>query len=112
MWTISPFTSSALPSTLYSSFIVACVLVLTIALLRLGSATEKRVYHAIRSIALARQLCQQRPGVLQVRRVKPLGEPVVDRRQQVVGFLSLALLLPQPAQAHGGPQLQRFRLLM
>ena len=36
---------------------------------------------------------------------------MVDRCQQVVGFLSLALLLPQPAQAHRGPQLQGFRLL-
>jgi len=49
------------------------------------------------------QLFQQRSGVLQVHRVKPLSEPVVDRCQQVVGFLSLALLLPEATEAHGGP---------
>ena len=42
----------------------------------------------------------QRFGLLQVRRVKPFGEPVIDRSQQIVRFLPLALLLPQPAQTH------------
>src|SRR5262249_20130579 len=35
----------------------------------------------------------------------------VDRGQQLAGRGALALLLPQAAEAHGGPQLQRFRLL-
>src|SRR5439155_17429777 len=55
---------------------------------------------------------QQRLGFLQVHRIKPLGEPAVDGRQQLSGFSALTLLLPQPAQAHGRPQLQRFRLLL
>ena len=33
------------------------------------------------------------------------------RRQEVSGFGAPALLLPEAAEAHGGPQLQRFRLL-
>jgi hypothetical protein len=41
----------------------------------------------------------------------PLGEPAVDRQQQFVGFMAPALPLPQPGQAHGGPQLQRLRPL-
>jgi hypothetical protein len=49
--------------------------------------------------------------ILQVSGVKPLGEPVVDRCQQVVGFLALALLLPQAAQARGSPQLPGLGLL-
>src|SRR5262245_13051496 len=58
-----------------------------------------------------RQLLQQPPSLLEIGSVKALGKPAVDRRQQVVCFLALALLLPQVCQAHGGAQLQRFRLL-
>src|SRR5262245_56768035 len=57
------------------------------------------------------QRLQQRPGLLEVGGVKTLGEPAIDRRQQRPRFVPLALLLPEPTQAHGGPQLQRFRLL-
>ena len=46
------------------------------------------------SVAL-RQRLQQRLGLLQVGGVKPLGEPAVDRCQQLVRFGPLALLLPQ-----------------
>ena len=42
--------------------------------------------------------------LLQVACVKPLGEPLIDRREQVVSGLALALLLPQPRQAGGGAQ--------
>src|SRR5215510_16004521 len=53
--------------------------------------------------ALARELLQQGLGLLQVGGVKALGEPAIDRGQQVMRLLALTLLLPQPAQAHGGP---------
>ena len=56
------------------------------------------------SLWLSPQLLQQRLGVLQVGRIKALGEPAVDRCQQLTGCGALALLLPQPAQAHGGSQ--------
>src|SRR5712691_6827884 len=59
----------------------------------------------------SRYVFEQRLGVLQVSRVQSLGEPVVDRRQQLEGLGPLALLLPQPAQAHGRPQLPGFGLL-
>src|SRR5437870_3976444 len=57
------------------------------------------------------QLYQQHFGLLEVRGIKALSKPAVDRGQQLVGCDMLALLLPQACQAHGGAQLQRFRLL-
>ena len=47
---------------------------------------------------LASELLQQRLGFLQVRRIKAFREPAVDRREQLVGLKTLALLLPQPAE--------------
>ena len=52
---------------------------------------------------LSSQLVQERHGFLEVRRVKPLGEPAIDRREELVGFGPFALLLPQAGQAHGSP---------
>jgi hypothetical protein len=57
------------------------------------------------------QFLQQRLGLLEVGGVKAFGEPTVDWRQQCMRFGALALLLPEAAEAHGRPQLQRFRLL-
>ena len=37
--------------------------------------------------------------LLQILGVKPFGEPVVDRREQLVSFVALALLLPQAREA-------------
>ena len=49
-----------------------------------------------------RQRVQQRLRLLQVGGVKALGEPVVDRCQEVMGFLTLLLLLPESSQARSG----------
>jgi len=62
-------------------------------------------------LCLSSQPVQQCLGLLQVCRVKSLGEPIVDGRQQSTGFLPLALVLPQLTQTPGCPQLPRFRLL-
>jgi hypothetical protein len=43
--------------------------------------------------------------------VKALGEPAADQCQQLPGLGAFALLLPQAAQAHRRPQLQRPGLL-
>src|SRR5262245_2829508 len=59
----------------------------------------------------SRQFFQQRFAILEVSSVKALGEPTVDRRQELLRFCPLTLLLPQPTQARCGAQLQRFRLL-
>ncbi len=58
-----------------------------------------------------RRLFEQCLGLLEVRRVKPLGEPAIDRGQEVSGCGLLALRLPQAAQAHRRPHLQRPGLL-
>jgi hypothetical protein len=49
------------------------------------------------------QLFEQRLGLLQVGGVKALGEPAVDWGQQLARLITLALLLPQVAQAYGRP---------
>ncbi len=54
---------------------------------------------------------QQRLRLLQVSGVKALGEPTVDRRQQLAGLVPLALALPQPTQTHRGPKLPGLGLL-
>ena len=56
-------------------------------------------------LVLSSQLFQQRLSFLKVSRVKALGEPTVNRSQESVGVGPSALPLPQPTQAHGGPQL-------
>jgi hypothetical protein len=50
--------------------------------------------------------------LLQIRRVKSLSEPPINRRQQVVGVLAPALLLPQAGEAHGGAEFQGFGVLV
>ena len=60
---------------------------------------------------LLHQLVEQCLRLLEVGRVKALGEPAIERCQEVVRFLALALLLPQSAQARGGSQLPRSGLL-
>jgi hypothetical protein len=57
------------------------------------------------------QFGQQGFGLPQVGGVKPVDKPAINICQERAGLVPLALLLPQPAQAHGRPQLQRFRLL-
>ena len=54
---------------------------------------------------------EQGPGLLQIGGIKTLPEPTVDRGEQRLRLGALALLLPEPRQAHGGPELQGFRLL-
>ncbi len=45
--------------------------------------------------------------LLQVGRVKALGEPAIHLRQQVAGIVALALLLPEPPQAPWRPAAPR-----
>ncbi len=51
--------------------------------------------------SLSRQFVEQGLSLLEVCGVKALGEPAVDGCQQLACCFPLALLLPQPAQAHG-----------
>jgi len=43
---------------------------------------------------VARQLVEQRFGVLQDRRVKPFGKPAVNQGEEITGFVVLALVAP------------------
>src|SRR5262249_15382151 len=54
------------------------------------------------------QYLQKHPGLLQVGGVKALGEPAVDRRQELPRLGAPALALPEPCQAGGCPQFQGF----
>ena len=47
------------------------------------------------------QLLEQRLRVLQIARVKALGEPAVDRREQFARLLHLALVAPEAGEAWG-----------
>src|SRR5947199_688388 len=55
---------------------------------------------------------QQRLRLLQIGRVEPLGEPAVDRGQEVAGFGAAALVMKQPGEAHTGTQFPDFGLLL
>ncbi len=44
------------------------------------------------------QLIEQCLGILQIGRIKALGEPRVDWCQEVIGFLAFPLLLPEVAR--------------
>jgi len=46
------------------------------------------------------QLTEQSLGLLQVERIEALGEPAVDRSEKVPGLIPLALMAPQPRDAH------------
>ncbi len=59
-------------------------------------------------IELLPKLLQKCRRILQIRRVKPLGEPLVHRGQQVGGVLALALGLPQASEAGGGAKFEGF----
>src|SRR5215471_14785348 len=58
-----------------------------------------------------RQRVQQCLRLLQVSRVKPFGKPVIHRGEQVVGFLTFALLLPESSEAGGSTEFPGFCLL-
>ena len=50
------------------------------------------------------QLIEQRLRLSQNRGAEALGEPAVDRRQQIAGFQTLAVVAPQPGEASRGAQ--------
>jgi hypothetical protein len=55
---------------------------------------------------------EQRCCLLQVGRVEALGEPAIDRRENVARFLVAALVVAEPGEARGGAQLPELRLLL
>ena len=45
------------------------------------------------------QLVEQNLGLFQVERVKPFGEPAVDRSEKLASLVPLALVAPEPRRA-------------
>jgi hypothetical protein len=77
-----------------------------VALLGVGGTPVRRCWamgHNFCLRPLCPQVLQQRFGLLEVGRVKPFGEPIIDRGEQLPRFSALTLLLPQATQAHGRP---------
>src|SRR5690348_6343828 len=64
------------------------------------SARLGRSRRNLRSL-LCPQLLQQRLRLLEVRRIEALGEPAIERREQVAGFGALALVAPEAGEAGG-----------
>ena len=59
----------------------------------------------------SRQLVEQRLCLFQIGGVEALGEPAVDRSEQIARFGSPALFAPQPGEARRGAQFIGLRLL-
>src|SRR5262249_17093927 len=69
-------------------------------------------YWSRRGMSRRREFLEQRLGLLQIHRIKPLGEPAVNLRQHLLGFAFLTLLLPQAREAHCCSLFWRLRLLL
>jgi hypothetical protein len=57
------------------------------------------------------QRVQERLGILQIRRIKPFGEPVIHLCQHLPRFVAFPLLLPESSQAGGSTEFSGFGLL-
>ena len=51
------------------------------------------------------------PSLLQIERVKAFGEPAVDRSEKIAGLIPLALIAPEPRNAHCGAEFPGLCLL-
>src|SRR5262249_17267372 len=105
LYTGMPMVGSGATSCNATSYWMISMLVI-FGLVRMVSPTPPLV--RIRSCS---QRFQHRLGLLEVGGVKALGEPAVDRGEQVIGCSPLALALPQAAQARGGTEFPRLGLL-
>jgi hypothetical protein len=55
-----------------------------------------------------RKLLEQRLGLLKIERIKPFGEPAMDRSEKIAGFIPLALITLEPCHAHRRAQIPQF----
>ena len=60
----------------------------------------------------SRQLVEQLLRSFQIGRVEALGEPAVDRGEEVAGLTPAALIAAEPSEARGGPQFPELGLLL
>jgi len=78
-----------------------------VVVVRLGNSSVWRgARRSHRAAHASSQGRQQGLRLLEVSGVKALDEPAVDLPQELSRFSLLALVLPEPGQAHGGAQLQ------
>jgi hypothetical protein len=71
---------------------------------------DVRPKHAL--APLLPQLLQQRLCLLQIARVKPFGEPLVNRGKQFARLLHLALVTREACEAQCGAEFPGFGLLL
>ena len=64
------------------------------------------------AITSSQQRVQQRLCLFEIGHVEALGEPAVDWREKVAGFLASTLLSPQPGEARGGAQFPELSALL
>src|SRR5262245_54375489 len=72
---------------------------------------EAKVFFYPSTLIPPGQAIQQHGGVHEVGRREAFRERAVDGRQRGAGLVAAALSLPEPRQAHRGPQLPRPALL-
>src|SRR6516162_753838 len=65
-----------------------------------------------RCVSSAITSSQQRLCLFEIGHVEALGEPAVDWREKVAGFLASTLLSPQPGEARGGAQFPELSALL
>src|SRR5215831_14786292 len=65
-----------------------------------------------RETFLPTKFVEQCLGVLQNGRIEPLGEPAVDRGEEIAGCIAFALLAPEPGKTDRGAQLPELRTLL
>ena len=77
-----------------------------------GWRRARRAWRPFRNCSSGVQLVEQRLGLLQVERVEAFGEPAEDRSQKFAGLVPLALITPEPCEAHRRAQFEGLCLLL
>jgi hypothetical protein len=52
------------------------------------------------------QQIEQRLRLAKIGRVEAIGEPAVDRREEIAGFAALAAVAPEPGEAYGASKFE------
>src|SRR5262249_23041156 len=76
------------------------------------SAKDQTRKSPVHSSSSCRQFIEHRLCIFQIERVGAFSEPAVNRSQQFVSLLRLALIVPEPRHAHCRAQLPGFGLLL
>src|SRR5438270_12107735 len=77
-----------------------------------SAAPSSSVSSEIKSGCGSAKLLEQCSCVFEIGRVEALGEPAVDRGEEVAGFGVAALVATEPGEAHGSAQFPQLGLLL